>query len=304
MSEVIYADQVELGAVVVLVEDTPDGARRSEWCEVVEASMGRHAFGGGLLGDELATSLELPDDGRRVEVLPASAVPGFARPTEVEWKRGIWLVVDTETTGLDVPDIVELGAVLMQEGRVIERRNVLLRPSKPIDPRASAVHGIYDRHVAGVPRLHDPHPATGRSAAEGLCAMAARAHAIVGYNNSTFDQPLLERLIPDWAAACAGLPLLDALVVVRLDGVDKRPRSKGRHKLAAVADWLRLTEPEPGLKVQAHRTAWDCVLAGRVLWHLREHVPDDATAAHALCAREGARQKAELDAYWASRGQR
>ncbi len=301
MSEgILRVDEVEVGHVVYLVEDTPDGPRRTPWCEVALVD-GRPAFVGHHL-DEPVAALRMPDDGRRVETL--ATTPGFARPKDVEWKRGVWLVVDTETTGLDQPDIVELGAVLMQEGRVLERRNVLLRPSKPIDPRASAVHGIYDRHVASAPRLHDPHPVTSRSAADGLCAMAARAHAVVGYNNSTFDQPLLERLIPDWSAACAGLSLLDALVVVRLDGVDRRPRSKGRHKLTAVADWLRLTEPEPGMKVQAHRAAWDCVLAGRVLWHLREHVPDDATAAHAMCAREGARQKKELDDYWASRGGR
>lgn len=221
-----------------------------------------------------------------------------------DWKLGRWLIVDTETTGLKDPDIVELGAVLMQEGKVLERRNVLVRPTKPIEPGASAIHGIYERHVAGMPRLHDPHPTTSRSAADGLCALAGKAHAVVGYNNLSFDQPLLERLIPDWAGACAGLPILDALVVVRLDGVDQRPRTKGRHKLQAVADWLRLTEPEPGMRVQTHRAAWDCVLAGRILWHLREHLPDSATEAHKVCAGRGKEQRDELDRYWAARGQR
>ena len=303
MTDVVWASEIELGSVIYLVEDTPDGARRSEWCEVVEASLGRHAFGGGRLGGELVTSLELPDDGRRVEVLPPSATPGFARPSN--WKSGRWLVVDTETTGLG-PDsqIVELGAVVMVEGKVVDRRNVLVNPGRPIDPGASAVHRIYDRHVAGLPRLRDPNPATGRSAAEGLCAMAAEADAIVGYNLVSFDMPLLERSIPQWSEAIAGLPVLDALVTVRLDGVDQRPKSKGRHKLGAVADWLRLTEPEPGLRVQTHRAAWDCVLAGRILWHLRHHLPDAAADAHWVIATRGREQRDELDRYWASRAGR
>lgn len=306
-AEVIYADQVELHAVVYLVEDTPDGPSRSPWCEVVETERGRRAFTGWELGDEVVVSLEVPDDGRRVECLVVA--PSFAAapasPPIVEWKRGRWLIVDTETTGLGPgAEIVELGAVVMQEGEVVERRNVLVRPRRPIPAEASAIHGIYDRHVANALGLHDPHPVTARSAAEGLCAMAADAHAIVGYNNLSFDQPLLERLIPAWPEACAGLPLLDAMVVVRLDGVDQRPRTKGRHKLTAVADWLRLTAPVEGMTVQAHRAAWDCVLAGRVLWHLRHHLPDDAGSAHKVVATRGASQRAELDAYWASRGGR
>lgn len=306
-ADVIYADQVDLHAVVYLVEDTADGPSRSAWCEVIETTRGQRAFTGWELGDEVVTSLEVPDDGRRVECLVAS--PSFAPaplvPPQVEWKLGRWLVVDTETTGLG-PDaeIVELGAVVMQGGEVVERRNVLIKPRRPIPLEVSKIHGIYDRHVAHAQGLHDPHPTTARSAAEGLCAMAADAHAIVGYNNISFDQPLLERLIPAWSEACAGLPLLDALVVVRLPGVDQRGRTKGRHKLTAVADWLRLTAPVEGMTVQAHRAAWDCVLAGRILWHLRQHLPDDATAAHKVCAGEGAKQKAELDAYWASRGGR
>lgn len=81
---VIYAEQVELHAVVYLVEDTPEGPSRSTWCEVVERD-GRHVFTGGDLGDELVPALELPDDGRRVEtlvpLLGALDGPGLGHPT-------------------------------------------------------------------------------------------------------------------------------------------------------------------------------------------------------------------------------
>ncbi len=62
----------------------------------------------------------------------------------------------------------------------------------------------------------------------------------------------------------------------------KRDRSffwkgAGRHKLDAVAE--RLGIPREG---QAHRASSDCVLTCRILWQLREHLPDHPGEAAAL----------------------
>lgn len=299
-SDVIYADQVEPHAVVYLVEDCDEGPRRSVWCERAERD-GRPVFVGGVLA-EAVTALRLPDDGRRVECLVANVVT----PPPSRWKTGRWLILDTETTGLDNASIVELGAVVMEEGRVLEHRCALFNPGKPIDPRASAVHHITDAQVRGRPRIGDRDPRTGRTPAEGLDALAAKydVQAIVGYNFISFDLPILRRELGErWQMLEDAIGLIvDPLVIVRLESVGHFWKGQGRHRLTAVADKLKLSAAEePGMKAQAHRAAWDCVLAGRILWRLRAHIPDDAAEAHAFCQTNGAKQRAELDAYWAAR---
>lgn len=299
---ILRAHEVEPNSTVYLVEDAPDGQRRTVWCERVERD-GRPVFVGGHLADA-AAEIAVPDDGRRVETLVVDPVT----PPASNWKMGSWLVIDTETTGLAGARIVELGAVIMREGEVIEHRCALFNPGKPIEPGASRVHGITDAHVAARPRITDRSPTTGRTPAEGLDALCAKhdVKAIVGYNLLAFDLPLLRAELGErWHELEAAIGcIVDPLVVVRLDDVGRFWKGQGRHKLTAVADKLRLTEPEPGMVAQAHRATWDCVLAGRILWRLRAHVLDDARDAHAFCATRGSQQQSDLDAYWAARGGR
>lgn len=305
--KVLDASEVDVGAVVWLVEDTEDGPRRTPHCERMEVD-GRPVFGGFDLGDDRVREVHIADDGRRVEWFARD--PGF-RSAPDSWLYGRWLVLDTETTGLDSAadpaGIVELGAVVMQEGRVLEHRAALFNPGKPIDPRAAEVHGITDAMVANRPRITAANPKTGRTPVQGLDALAAKwdCRAIVGYNLISFDMPILRRELGfGFSALEASIGcVVDPLVVVRLDSVGKFWKGQGRHKLTAVADRLGLNAAEPHMLIQAHRASWDCVLAGRVLWHLREHLPTDSDEAHQLCAGKGAQQRRDLDAYRANRTQ-
>ncbi len=301
----IEASEVELGAVVWLVEDDAEGPRRTPYCERMELD-GRPVFGGFELADQRVHAVSIEDDGRRIEWFARS--PGF-RAAPGSWLYGRWLILDTETTDLDAPDnpacIVELGAVVMQEGRVLEHRSGLFNPGKSIDPRAAEVHGITDAMVANRPRITAPNPKTGRTPLQGIDALAAKwgCTAIVGYNLIAFDIPILRRELGFGFDALEGAIgcTVDPLVVVRLDQVGRFWKGTGRHKLTAVADRFDLNAPEPGMLIQAHRASWDCVLAGRVLWHLRDHLPTDAYEAHKLCGSKGAEQRRDLDAYWATK---
>ncbi len=56
---------------------------------------------------------------------------------------------DTETaTGGGAMHLLELGAVLIQDGEIVDRFESFVRPEVPIDPRTTAVHGIVDAQVA------------------------------------------------------------------------------------------------------------------------------------------------------------
>lgn len=63
------------------------------------------------------------------------------------------LIIDTETTGLaEDSEIVEI-AILSISGTVL--LNTLIKPIKPIDPKATAIHGITDEMVKDAPYFSD-----------------------------------------------------------------------------------------------------------------------------------------------------
>ncbi len=64
-------------------------------------------------------------------------------------------IVDSETTGLDheVDRAVEVGAVLIEDGEIIDHYESLVDPGRNIPPEASAVHHIVDSMVVGAPSI-------------------------------------------------------------------------------------------------------------------------------------------------------
>jgi DNA polymerase III subunit epsilon len=82
------------------------------------------------------------------------------RAAAQEWARSLlegndWLIIDTETTGLDgSAEIVQLG-LLGPGGEVV--LETLVRPTTRIPWQATAIHGITDDHCAGAPSYGDLH---------------------------------------------------------------------------------------------------------------------------------------------------
>ncbi len=62
---------------------------------------------------------------------------------------------DTETSGAYPIDseIIELGAVKWQNGKVVDRFSALLKPSRPLTPENIAIHGITNEMVADSPLM-------------------------------------------------------------------------------------------------------------------------------------------------------
>ena len=202
------------------------------------------------------------------------------------WTDLEWLCIDTETTGVDpsADRIVELGAVQFRAGKVQRRMGLLVNPGLPIPPDAVAVHGIRDEDVAGCPSL--------AQIADQFLTHVREARVLIGYN-WPFDAGMLEAgLGPGWRDAIAGKPVLDVLVVVRLDAVGRYWKGPGRHRLDAVAE--RLGVRRTG---KAHRASSDCVLTCQILWHLREHLPEEADEAARFVAQERVRQDADFAAW-------
>lgn len=65
-----------------------------------------------------------------------------------------FVFVDFETTGLYESDrIVEIGAVKMRDGRIIEQFQTLVNPEMSIPAEASKINNIYDKDVETAPKL-------------------------------------------------------------------------------------------------------------------------------------------------------
>lgn len=95
------------------------------------------------------------------------------------------LCFDTETTGPNPAEdaVVELGAVVLERGQVTTRLRLRLNPGWPIPAEASAVHGIYDEHVAREPLFAD--------VAERVASRFSEFDVFCGYNALRFDVPIL-----------------------------------------------------------------------------------------------------------------
>lgn len=136
---------------------------------------------------------------------PADCVPWRWQPGPAQLRRkaiaeqakaliiGDCLTLDTETTGLgDDAEICEI-AILDSAGTPL--MNTLIRPSRPIPPEATAIHGITDAMVATSPTW--PEVAS-------QYASIVSARTVVAYNMA-FDNRLLRQTHEIYSLPCPAL---------------------------------------------------------------------------------------------------
>ncbi len=93
--------------------------------------------------------------------MPKGPAPSSGREASIRWARsllseGDFVVLDSETTGLGNPvDFVEVGVV---SGRGEVLFDSLMRPSCPVEPGASRVHGHTRESLAGERSFHELYP--------------------------------------------------------------------------------------------------------------------------------------------------
>jgi DNA polymerase III epsilon subunit family exonuclease len=95
--------------------------------------------------------------------------------------------VDLETTGKDTAscEIVELAAVRVRNGRIVEKFNTLVKPRIPIERGATDTHGIRETDVATAPRFDEIWPKF-----RAFCG----DDVIVAHNGYEFDFRILTRM--------------------------------------------------------------------------------------------------------------
>ena len=115
-----------------------------------------------------------------------------------------FVVLDTETTGRDakVADLIEIGAVRVRDGQIVDRFSTFVNPGRDIF--GAQMHGITNAEVAGAP--------IAKEAAQKLLAFVAGA-PIVGHNVG-FDIGFLDQALGESGKFIEG-GYFDTLVIAR-----------------------------------------------------------------------------------------
>ena len=102
--------------------------------------------------------------------------------------QGMYLVVDTETTGINAPEdkAVEVAAVLVKNGQITAAFTTYLNPGRDIPAGASGVHGLVAADVEDAPTLEEALP--------WLNSLTTRVDAVVAHN-APFDKSMLPGLV-------------------------------------------------------------------------------------------------------------
>lgn len=167
------------------------------------------------------------------------------RRTELRATRPVYTVIDIETTGLDrgTAEIIEFGALRVENGTPTERFSLLVQPSAPVPPVCAELTGITDEMLAGQPSISEALPA--------FLAFVGKT-PLVGQNLLDFDLPIINRVckeqgVPPLDSQCCDT-LLTARSCLRLPG----------YKLEALAAALHVPQST------AHRALGDCETTHRV----------------------------------------
>jgi DNA polymerase III epsilon subunit family exonuclease len=109
-----------------------------------------------------------------------------------------YVTFDSETTDKDVEvcEVVEVGAVRVVGGEIVDRFHTLVKPYRPITPGATRVHGYSDADVRGARSFAEVWPAFRAFVGDDV---------LIAHNGQHFDIPVLRRL-------AAGQDGVDSLV--------------------------------------------------------------------------------------------
>ena len=172
----------------------------------------------------------------------ASIVDGGA---DVRLDSAVYVVLDVETTGLNThtDEIIEIGAVRIENGVEVAEFSELIDPGRSVPERVAEITGITSSMLRGKPKLMDVMPAF---------AEFCRGAVLVAHN-AAFDIAFFRR-----AFRAAGLPfehpVLDTLALVR----NQYPNFKN-HKLGNVCKQLGIS------LANAHRAVHDARATSLVL---------------------------------------
>ena len=163
------------------------------------------------------------------------------------------VIFDTETTGTG-PDarLVEIGALRIRDGKVVEQFQTLVDPEASIPAYVTRIHGITNTMVKGAPRARPVLQAF----VEFVADRPLMAH------NAAFDRRIVGQELARVGAKAPGIPLFCSLRLAR-----KMFPQAPNHTLGTLARFLQIPDPP------AHRAVADCMTTFGLLLACAKHHP-------------------------------
>lgn len=164
-----------------------------------------------------------------------------------------YVVFDVETTGLSVSHdvIIELAAVKIKDGSIIDRFETFVNPHRSLSVQTTELTGITDDMVKDAPELHEIIP----SFVDFLAGSVLVAH------NARFDMGFLQAALKQLGQSPVMNPVLDTLELARFLFPDLK-----NHRLNTLAKKLDVHLE------QHHRAIYDAEATGFVLWKMIEQL--------------------------------
>lgn len=153
-----------------------------------------------------------------------------------------YVVIDLETTGLNskIAEIIEISALKISCGNVIDEFSFLVKPTCPIPPDVSSVNGITDQMVENAPYIKDVLP---------LFVDFVSDFPLVGYNICSYDLPILNRVLRSCMNITLNNDRIDVLLLAK-----KKLSFLPNKKLVSIAAYLGVDY------CGAHRALNDCYI--------------------------------------------
>lgn len=196
-----------------------------------------------------------------------------------------YVVFDLETTGIscESDEVVEISAVKVAGGRIVDEFSTLVNPGRPIPYYASEVNGITDDMVKDSPFIEE--------ALSDFLKFVGDA-VLVGHNIHTFDMKFLYRYAKRFWGKTIGNDYFDTLQAARI----YLPQLS-HHKLVDLASYYGISA------AGAHRALNDCRMNQMVFERLAKEMahPSGDAAAVKRCPRCGnvlRKRNGRYGAFW------
>ena len=175
-----------------------------------------------------------------------------------------YVVFDLETTGISVykDEVVEISAVKVADGKVIDEFSTLVNPGMPIPPDASSVNGITDDMVEDAPKFE--------KALKDFLDFAGD-DVLVGHNIQSFDMKFICRDALKFYGKTVGNDFVDTLKIAQAYLPELR-----HHTLTDLACHYHIDA------AGAHRALNDCRMNQKVFECLAKEIENPSEAARSV----------------------
>ena len=184
-----------------------------------------------------------------------------------------YVVFDLETTGMspDKDEIVEISAIKVKDGEIVDEFSSLVNPGMPIPAGASAVNGITDDMVADAPGFEEVFE---------LFLEFIGEEVLVGHNIAGFDMHFLYRYAMQYWNKTLDNNYVDTVVIAK----KCFPQMAHRRLTDLAAHYKLNTEG-------AHRALFDCEMNQKVFEYMAKDLENPVIVKPRSCPLCGNKMK-------------